>query len=227
MATKKITDLQLGTASDDMNVAADNSIQTYRITFLQIFNYIKTGLAALLTPTGTVHDFAGSAANVPSGYLLCYGQNVSRTTYADLFALLGTTYGAGDGSTTFGLPDLRGRVVAGKDDMGGSAASRLTSGASGINGATLGASGGNETHTLTTAQMPTHTHIQNSHVHVQNRGQTGSTVTLTVGSGQWDSSPTSAGYNTQSATAVNQSEGSGAAHNNTQPTFIMNKIIKT
>ena len=227
MATKKITDLQLGTASDDMNVAADNSIQTYRITFLQIANYVKTFLANVLVPTGTVYDFAGAEANVPTGYLLCYGQNVSRTTYAALFALIGTTYGAGDGSTTFGLPDLRGRVVAGKDNMGGSTASRLTNAASGITGTTLGASGGNETHTLTTAQMPTHTHIQNSHVHVQNRGQTGSTVTLTVGSGQWDSSPTSAGYNTQSATAVNQTEGSGNAHNNTQPTFILNKIIKT
>lgn len=227
MATKKITDLQLGTASDDMNVAADNSIQTYRITFLQIANYVKAFLANVLVPTGTVYDFAGAEANVPTGYLLCYGQNVSRTTYAALFALIGTTYGAGDGSTTFGLPDLRGRVVAGKDNMGGSTASRLTNAASGITGTTLGASGGNETHTLTTAQMPTHTHIQNSHVHVQNRGQTGSTVTLTVGSGQWDSSPTSAGYNTQSATATNQTEGSGNAHNNTQPTFILNKIIKT
>ena len=75
------------------------------------------------TPTGCVFSFARSTA--PSGWLLCYGQAVSRTTYAALFAVISTTYGVGDGSSTFNLPDLRGRSVAGKDDMGGSAASVL------------------------------------------------------------------------------------------------------
>lgn len=73
--------------------------------------------------TGTVLPFAGSAA--PTDWLLCYGQAVSRATYANLFAVIGTTYGAGDGSTTFNVPDLRGRVAAGKDNMGGTAANRL------------------------------------------------------------------------------------------------------
>jgi hypothetical protein len=72
-------------------------------------------------PVGTITDFAGAAA--PTAWLFCYGQNVSRTTYADLFALIGTTYGSGDGITTFGLPDLRGTITPGKDDMGGVAAS--------------------------------------------------------------------------------------------------------
>ena len=71
-------------------------------------------------PSGAVLPFAGTAA--PAGWLLCYGQAVSRTTYAALFNALGTAYGAGDGSTTFNLPDLRGRVPGGKDDMGGVAA---------------------------------------------------------------------------------------------------------
>lgn len=74
-------------------------------------------------PTGVVQPFAGSTS--PTGWLLCAGQAVSRSTYADLFGAIGTTYGAGDGTTTFNLPDLRGRVVAGKDDMGGTAANRL------------------------------------------------------------------------------------------------------
>lgn len=74
--------------------------------------------------TGTVLPFAGSAA--PDGWILCYGQAVSRTAYANLFAVIGTTFGTGDGSTTFNLPDLRGRIAAGKDNMGGSAAGRLT-----------------------------------------------------------------------------------------------------
>lgn len=91
-------------------------------------------------PAGSVTAFAGSSA--PSGWLLCAGQAVSRTTYAALFTVIGTTYGSGDGSTTFNLPDLRGRVVAGLDNMGGSDAGRL----SWAN--TLGTTGGKEVATL-------------------------------------------------------------------------------
>lgn len=101
-----------------------------------------SGSVGFVLPTGTVVPFAGSAA--PTGWLLCFGQTVSRTTYPDLFATIGTNYGSGDGSTTFTLPDMRGRVLAGKDDMGGTAASRLTSGVSGITATTLGATGGDE-----------------------------------------------------------------------------------
>jgi len=108
--------------------------------------------------TGTVLDFAGATA--PTGWLLCYGQAISRTTYAPLFAAIGTTHGAGDGSTTFNLPDCRGRVAAGKDDMGGTAAARLTSAGSGVAGTTLGGAGGAETVTLTATQIPAHTHGQ-------------------------------------------------------------------
>lgn len=103
-------------------------------------------------PAGAMFGYAGSAA--PSGYLLCYGQAVSRTTYADLFAAISTTYGAGDGSTTFNLPDRRGRIDVGKDNMGGSAANRVTNGASGITGITLGATGGAETVTLAANNVP-------------------------------------------------------------------------
>ena len=93
-------------------------------------------------PAGAVIPYAGSAA--PAGWLLCGGQAVSRSDYAALFAIIGTTYGSGNGSTTFNVPDLRGRVVAGEDDMGGTAANRLTAGNSGITGTTLGAAGGDE-----------------------------------------------------------------------------------
>lgn len=95
-----------------------------------------------LVPTGSVLPFAGSTA--PDGWLECYGQAVSRTDYAALFAVIGTRYGEGDGSTTFNLPDLRGRAVFGKDDMGGSAASRVTEAVSGITGTTLGETGGDQ-----------------------------------------------------------------------------------
>lgn len=105
---------------------------------------ISSGIGSTVgaLPAGSVIPFAGSSA--PANWLLCAGQAVSRTDYGALFAVIGTTYGSGNGSTTFNVPDLRGRAVAGKDDMGGSAASRLTSGNSGITGTTLGATGGDE-----------------------------------------------------------------------------------
>ena len=68
-------------------------------------------------PTGSVHMMATTTA--PSGYLKCNGAAVSRTTYADLFAIIGTTHGAGNGSTTFNVPDLRGEFVRGWDDSRG------------------------------------------------------------------------------------------------------------
>ncbi|HEV7286781.1 MAG TPA: tail fiber protein [Kaistia sp.] len=159
------------------------------------------------TPVGAVIGYAGSAA--PAGWLLCAGQNVSRTTYAALFTAIVTTYGAGDGTTTFTLPDLRGRVVAGKDDMGGAAASRLTSGGAGINGASLGASGGAQTHTLTTAQLPAHSH----NTVLTNQPAGTGTVGVVHGSN-----------NAGGGSATTES-GSGQAHTNVQPTFILNYII--
>lgn len=75
---------------------------------------MNTAIAAVAMPSGAVLPFAMSSA--PTGWLKCNGQTVSRTTYAALFAAIGTTYGAGDGSTTFALPDLRGEFVRGWDD---------------------------------------------------------------------------------------------------------------
>lgn len=89
--------------------------------------FVSTGLIDLSfggTPAGVLLPFAGTTA--PDGWLMCFGQAVSRTTYASLFSAIGTSFGSGDGSTTFNLPDMRGRLPAGKDDMGGSAAGRLS-----------------------------------------------------------------------------------------------------
>lgn len=117
---------------------------------------LSSASATSSVPSGTVVSFAGSAA--PSGWLLCDGSAVSRSTYSDLFSAIGTIYGSGNGSTTFNLPDLRGRTVFGLDNMGGTAANRLTTtgGISANN--TLGASGGSQSITLATTNLPSHNH---------------------------------------------------------------------
>lgn len=93
-------------------------------------------------PIGGIIPYGGVTA--PTGWVLCYGQQLSRTTYAALFAVIGIAYGPGDSSTTFNTPDLRGRVTVGKDNMGGSAANRVTNAVAGFSGTTLGAAGGDQ-----------------------------------------------------------------------------------
>ncbi len=162
---------------------------------------------AAATPTGVILPFGGTSA--PTDFLLCYGQSVSTSTYADLFATIGYTYG-GSGSS-FSLPDLRGRVIAGQDDMGGTSANRLTGQTGGLNGDTLGGTGGAETHTLTVAQTPSHSH--NITAHSRGSGNSG-----LVHEPSSFASPIA---------FPTDSSGSGQAHNNVQPTLILNYIIKT
>lgn len=158
------------------------------------------------TPSGAVLEYAGSSA--PAGWLLCAGQAVSRATYADLFTAIGTTYGVGDGSTTFNLPDLRGRATVGKDDMGGTSANRIT----GAWADSLGGSGGAETHTLTTGEMPAH-------------GHPGSTAVYSASTGS-GSSFARGGAPADLLAVTIASAGGGGAHNNLQPSIALNKIIK-
>lgn len=178
---------------------------------------------AVSAPAGTVEAYAGSTA--PTGWLLCAGQAVSRSTYADLFAVVSTTYGTGDGSTTFNLPDLRGRVAAGKDDMGGSAASRLTSTTITSGATTLGNSGGAQTYTLATSEIPSHNHTQVAHTHTfgvvdpDNAGTNGFVLGQADRDGQYGYRSSGGGDNTTST-------GGGGAHGNVQPTIILNYIIK-
>jgi len=166
-------------------------------------------------PVGIVDDFAGT--NAPSGWLMCYGQAISRTTYALLFGAIGTTFGVGDGSTTFNIPDCRGRTVAGKDDMGGSSANRLTNQSGGLNGDTLGATGGAETHTLVNAEIPPHQHTYDR--------TTGSFINNSLGgSGAGSNDGCTSMIFTPTVTTASTVLG-GGAHNNVQPTIIFNKII--
>lgn len=168
--------------------------------------------ASAFAPVGSVLPYSLSTA--PAGWAMCYGQVLlsSNTDAAALRAALiadGFPYGQ-DGSGNPKVPDMRGRVAAGKDDMGGTAASRLTSAGSGVAGTTLGATGGAETHTLTAAQIPPHTHPIASN---SSRNTTsGGSDNVAMGG----ASTLNTGSNT----------GGGGAHNNTQPTIILNAIIK-
>lgn len=116
-------------------------------------------------PIGTVLDFAGSA--IPSGYLECDGSAVSRTAYAKLFAAIGTAWGAGNGSTTFNLPNLGGRACIGK----GSRAVGATGGSESESYTPAGSIGG---HALTASEIPKHTHPVPSHTHTVGGGITSS-----------------------------------------------------
>lgn len=167
-------------------------------------------------PTGTILDYDGDTA--PSGYLMLSEdvQLVSRTTYADLFSVVGVKHSAGDGSTTFGLPPTGGRTLVGRDagdsDFG-----------------TLGATAGSKTHTLTEAELPVHDHPTTDPGHTHGIGySTSSGGGGAVGSVN-DSQPPPAQYPSQSSTTgiTVGNAGSGSAHNNIQPSLVVNKIIKT
>jgi len=152
------------------------------------------GAAVIGFVAGDLKPWPGAA--MPSGWLDCDGAAVSRTTYAGLFAAIGTAWGAGDGSTTFALPDLRRRTLVG---AGGTATAAL--------GNTVGSRGGTETHTLTTAEMPAHIHPAPV--------VPGNFVGSGFGSG-----------NTRGPSGSTGSAGGGGAHNNLQPSAVVRWLIK-
>lgn len=170
-------------------------------------------------PIGAVIDYWG--ATPPEGYLFAAGQEISRSTYADLFAVIGTAAGAGNGSTTFNVPDYRGRVGAGKENMATPATTRLNT----LSSSTLGATGGAQTHTLTEAQMPAHDHTVTDPGHTHTGGAVTGSENVQDGGIPIDTA--SSGNTGSSTTGITlDSAGSGEAHNNVQPTIICNKIIR-
>lgn len=189
-------------------------------------------------PIGSGMDYWGGLTP-PPGYIFAYGQAVSRTTYAALFALFGTTYGAGDGSTTFNVPDKRGRASFGKDDMGGTSANRLTAQPGGIQGDHQGATGGSETVTLTTAQLASHTHAAGTLATASDGAHTHTVTGIDAGSGGTNGAynpvgtflgfltTSSNGAHTHDITGSTASAGSGDAHNNLPPGIVCEYIIFT
>ena len=167
MAQKKITDLQLIAAmTDSVNIPGDNGIQTYRVTGALIKAWLLAASSITRTmltpaerlPVATVLDLATST--VPTGYLECDGSAVSRSTYADLFASIGVTHGQGDNSTTFNLPDYRGRFKRGWSHGQTRDPDKATRTAMATGGAT-----GDNVGSIQTAAYASHIHAQASHTH--------------------------------------------------------------
>ncbi len=149
-------------------------------------------------PVGAIMPFGSDT--IPDNWLLCDGQAVSRTTYQELFNTIGTTYGTGDGFTTFNLPDLKGKIPVGKN-------------ANDTDFETLGETGGEKTHTLTVNEMPNHSHNVDSN-------SFGASSTVRVASGDYANVGNPVGE-------INIGNiGGGQAHNNLQPYIVQNYIIK-
>lgn len=170
-------------------------------------------------PTGALVPYAGSAA--PTEFLLCDGSAVSRSTYADLFAVCGTTYGAGNGSTTFNLPDLRGRMPLGA----GTGAGLNTSGTGAPSGTaqtarTRGEWGGEETHLNTSAEsgVPAHNH---------GPGEGTAFMTTSGGANVSSGSGIAAAQFTPGTTANNVAANAASRHNTMPPFVVTNYLIKT
>lgn len=202
------------------------------------------------TPAGVMMPWPYAEANVPTGWALCYGQSVTKAANPNLWAIANASgFPHGGDASNVTLPDMRGRVPAGKDNMGGTAASRV---GPTNNGTTLGGVNGQQDHQLTSAQMPSHSHTVNSHSHggaVVSAGahshlsRTGHGFVQNFGSGDvasflWgtagavaysdNSTDTHAGHqHTINAEAPGTTpNGSDNFHNNLQPGIMTNYIIK-
>lgn len=189
-------------------------------------------------PIGAIQPFVGDTP--PQGWQLCYGQAISRVTYAALFGVIGTKFGAGDKGSTFNLPDLRGRVLVGRDDMGGPAANRVTAAGSGIHAVAVGAVGGAQNHILTAGQMPAHQHYGegntadaggHDHDMGQKEGAYGGLTAIVRAFSNWKASSPNrtswAGVHRHFFSFFTNWQGGNQPHNNMQPSIIVNYIIRT
>ena len=258
--------LESGTFIDSLNASnptstdivsqADDHLRLIKSTIKATFPNINAAVTATPAalnaatsfdmPAGSIIIFGGSSA--PTGFLFCDGSAISRSTYAALFGINSTTYGVGDGSSTFNLPDIRGRVVAGKE----ASANLLTSALGGLNGNTLGNTGGAQGITLTSAQsgLPAHNHTfngashthsftANPHSHTFLRGQDAfHDISGSTGSGNFfgnishstnsvSVTGTTDGTTVSGTIANNSAANASSAHANVQPTIILNYCIKT
>ncbi|UZJ41126.1 tail fiber protein [Prosthecochloris sp. SCSIO W1101] len=159
------------------------------------------------TPVGAMLDWSMNTA--PNGWLLCDGTAVSRSMYSDLFAVVGTVFGGGDGSSTFNVPDFRGRVAVGRD-----------SGDDDFN--TLGSSGGEKKHALTETENGPHKHSMYS----SSRDASDSGGGAGFGVSHDYDNPSIPEHTPTLYTNILGESGQGQPHNILQPYVVVNKIIK-
>src|SRR6266567_511767 len=195
-------------------------------TWVVDFGGIPTSMAV---PIGAILPYAGSTAP-NSCFILPAAQAISRTTYATAFALMGTTFGVGDGGTTFNVPDLRGRSIFGLDNLGGSAASRITVAGGNFDGTVLGGSGGAQNHTLLQAELPAFkpaiTITDPGHSHTSNAtGNTGANV-IAGGTTAGFAAATINSNTTGIMAALTSNLGSGSAHTVLSPAMTLGYILR-
>lgn len=176
-----------------------------------------TAAGAFTIATGMILPWAAALADIPTGYLGCTGANVSRSTYSALFALIGTTHGAGDGNTTFGLPNFQNRMAIGKSGTYGlgttGGATTATATISGSVSVTV------NNHTLTTSQIPSHTHFIMKETSVTTNGVFGAVTNPTAAKGN-NGGMGSSDYHTQFTTGnpdvgSTNAIGGGQGHSHT------------
>jgi microcystin-dependent protein len=195
--------MQQITFQDKVNINNEPSIPEINKLTDDNINKMKQAIN-LNAPAGVISMYGGSTA--PSGWLLCDGSAVSRTTYARLFSAIGTKYGSGNGSTTFNLPNFKGRVPVGLD----SSQSEFNS---------LNKRGGEKTHKLTINEMPSHNHAMN------NTSYSDTNVNHTVMFGTDLAHGDTHYWNYSNPTFWTSNVGGGQAHNNLQPYITVNYII--
>lgn len=215
--------------AEGMNSSGVND--AIRQMMADIANMLAGGI---LPPSGTVQAFLGNVA--PTGWQFCDGSAISRTTYSALYAVIGVQYGAGDGSTTFNVPDYRGRTLIGAGT------------GPGLTGRTLAAEGGEETHQLTIGEVPTHafsgtTNTAGAHTHTLNDTGHSHTVaygdnnsgsgepghgsgTATENTGTSNTGITVNGVADHQHTFSGVTDGGNGGHNNMQPFVVCNFIVK-
>jgi microcystin-dependent protein len=235
------------TASNPVSTDSLGNLIFWTIPGSYILSFVQSGVATTLsvvvTPwvqepawgPGRIEDYAGAAA--PAGYLLCDGSAISRSSYADLFSAIGTTWGSGDGSTTFNVPDLRGRSTIGTSSIGSNSQPSIS----------IAQVGGEADHTLSFFEMPTHNHADAGHAHgvsdpshnhvPQNTAVsfvvTASSSTLyapTSGSQAITFLPgtnaSATGISVNTGAASIQNSGNNGAHNNLHPYAGVTKIVR-
>lgn len=163
-------------------------------------------------PIGAVTAY--TAYNLPPGWMLCDGSEVNRNTYSELFDIIGETFGAGDGSTTFNLPDYRGRTLVGLDGTQ-------------LEFNTLDSKGGGKTHTLSVAEMPSHRHnIRAADTYILSTSNVEATGYGLVSGGGFSDRAVIRQNLTSGGNITNSYTGAGEPHNNLQPYSTVNWIIK-